>query len=555
MLSQFFSRKILIFLLSAMIFLQGCVMLPQIPVAVQPEPVVQPVFAAPIDHQPVPSPFYGDFTLRYDPNSPLNPITAMSRDNILLSSLLYESLFVLDGNLNLVSVLAYDWYTEDGITHIIEIVPDIAISDGTTLTANDVVYSLRRAMATGRFVNRLQNIISVNATDYYTISVVLRSASNRLPVLLDVPIIKEGSSEMDVPPGSGPYLFAYGSSGATLRRFPRHRYFENLPIPSISLIYSDDGRATERFDEGVLSLIWDDPGGVFEFRLNRFHESRFYDTMQMQFVGFNTRLPALRNPDVRSAIGHSIERNFIATEIMPGQALPAPLAISPAYRLYNIGWELRGIDPFHEMSALLVRAGMAAPANPGVASDDNAVVFLTDDYNFLMYSADSGSPESFVIDFIVNSENSFKVRAAHRIAETLRNTGINVVVRELPWENFLTALHTGDFDMFYGETLVSPDFDFSPLLLPNGSLNFGGTGSDSFLPLIQNFLSASDDYSEAEAARVLVNEIRMTAPFSPILYKRHAIYTPIGAVQHATPSQSGIFLGFADWIIDRTMLG
>ena len=552
MFSQFYSRKILIFLLSAVIFLQGCIMLPQIPVAVQPEPVVQPVFAAPIDHQPAPPPAPGDFTLRYDPNNPLNPITAMSRDNILLSSLLYESLFVLDGNLNLVFVLAYDWYTEDGITHIIEIVPDIALNDGTTLTAYDVVYSLRRAMATGRFVNRLQIISSVTAIDYYTISIVLRSANNRLPVLLDVPIIKEGSSEMDVPPGSGPYTFSYGFSGAMLRGFPNHRYFERLPVPFISLIYSDDGRATELFDDGVLSLIWDDPGGVFEFRLNRFHESRFYDTMQMQFIGFNTRLPALRNPDVRSAIGHSIERNFIATEIMPGQALPAPLAISPAYRLYDVAWELRGIDPFHEMSALLARAGMLAPADYGIHSDD--LLFLTDDYNFLMYT-EYGVPESFVIDFIVNGENSFKVRAAHRIAETLRNTGINVVVRELSWENFITALRTGDFDMFYGETLISPDFDLSPLLLPAGSLNFGGTGSDAFAPLIRDFLSASDDYMEAEAARILVNEIRLTAPFTPILYKRHAIYTPIGAVGHATPSQSGVFFGFADWIIDRTMLG
>ena len=553
MLSQFFSRKSLILLLAAMVFLQGCVMLPQIPVAVLPEPVVQPVFAEPIDHQPAPPTLPGDFTLRYDPYSPLNPITAMSRDNILLSSLLYESLFMLDGNLNLISVLAYDWYTEDGITHIIEIVPDIAMSDGTTLTANDVVYSLRRAMATGRFVHRLQIINSVNAIDYYTISIVLRSANNRLPALLDVPIIKEGSSEEDVPPGSGPYLFSSSEFGAMLRRFPSHRYFELLPVPLILLIYSDDGRATELFDDGVLSLIWDDPGGGFEFRLNRFHESRFYDTMQMQFVGFNTRLPALRNPDVRSAIGHSIERNFIASEIMPGQALPAPLAISPAYRLYDIGWELRGIDPFHEMSALLARAGMLAPAEYGFAPDD--LVFRTDDYNFLMYSTDYGGVESFVIDFIVNSENSFKVRAAHRIAETLRNTGINVVVRELPWESFLTALRTGDFDMFYGETLISPDFDFSPLLLPNGSLNFGGTGSNTFLPLIQDFLSASDDYSEAEAARILVNEIRLTAPFTPVLYSRHAIYTPIGAVLHATPSQSGVFFGFADWIIDRTMLG
>jgi peptide/nickel transport system substrate-binding protein len=339
---------------------------------------------------------------------------------------------------------------------------------------------------------------------------------------------------MRVPPGSGPYRH---TEDMRLDRFFRHRYFTDLPIAHIHLAEGEDNQLTEMFDDGVISLIQDDPGGLIEIRINRFHEPRFYDTTALMFLGFSTRLPALRNADVRAAIGHAVERDYIVNAIMPGQSLAAPLAISPAYRLYDTSWEIV-VNPLHERSALLVRAGL----------ED------FDHDSFLEYPNGAGGFDSFTIDFIVNSGNASKVRTAHHIANTLRRDGINTVVRELPWSNFLEALNTRDFDMFLGETLLSPDFDFSPLLLPHGSLNFGGTGHEEFRPLIADFLSASTDEQKAEAARELVNRIRINAPFVPILYKRHAIYTPSGAISDATPSQSSVFFGFVNWNIDRSML-
>ena len=108
--------------------------------------------------------------------------------------------------------------------------------------------------------------------------------------------------------------------------------------------------------------------------------------------------------------------------------------------------------------------------------------------------------------------------------------------------------------MYYGEILLSADFDLSPLLLPESSINYGRTGSSSFFPLIENFLSAQTAFEERETAKHLCEEIRMYAPFVPILYKKYAIFTPIGAVTGASPSQSGVFYGFTDWTIDMTML-
>ena len=478
----------------------------------------------------------GQFTLRYDPSSSLNPIMSLSSENIILSSLLYESLFALDGNLNIHPVLCESWSTENNVTYTFNIKPDIAMNDGSTLTADDVAYTLRQAMQRGRFVNRLRNIRSISSDGDLTLTVVLRSANSRFIYLLDVPVIKDGSIDDPVPPGTGPYEFTRPGS-IQLTRFVRYRDYSNLPVLVIHLRESGDNELTELFDNGELSLIWDDPADSYDIRLNRLHETRFYNTTALQFIGFNTRLAPLRNPDVRRAIGVSIERDIIVSEVMPGQSLGSPLALSPAYRLYRQDWEPTAVHPLREMSVLLESAGLV---------DDN-------EDTFLQYP-EGGEYVSFTIDFIVNSENMHKVRTAQMIASGLRRVGINVAVRELPWPNFINALESGNFDMFYGETVLSADFDLSPLLLANGSLNFGGTGRSDYALLIENFLSAQSDYEEQIAAGILVDEIRFNAPFVPVLYKRYAVYTPMAAISDASPSQSAIFRLFPGWSVDLSML-
>jgi peptide/nickel transport system substrate-binding protein len=524
-------------LISAL-FLQGCQALPapeeDIPIPEDPSvEVVPPPVAPPI----LSPPSFGRFTLRYDSKSTLNPITSSSSDNILLTSLMYESLFTLDGNLNVEPVLCESWSTEDNITYIFELRPEIAMSDGSYLTADDVTYTLRRAMTSGRFVNRLNTIRSIASDGDLTVTIVLNSANRRFIRLLDVPIIKNGSINNRVPPGTGPYIYT-GEEALRLERFPQHRDFFRLPLTTIYLRECGDSELTELFDDGELSLLWDNPTDPFDIRLNRLRDTRFYDTTAMQFIGFNARSVVLRNQDVRRAIGCAINRQHITEVIMPGQTLAAPLAISPAYEFYDVAWERVFHNPLVEMALLINRAGL-------------------EDYNqdsFFEYRDDYGVFQEFSLDFIVNSENIHKIRAAHSIADTLRRTGFDITVRELPWDRFISALRNGNFDMYYGETVLSADFDLSPLLLPNGRHNYGLTGSTMYQPLIDDFLSAQTDADERAAAARLCEEIRVYAPFVPILYKRYAIYTPLRAIIGATPSQSGIFHRFADWSIDLTML-
>ena len=476
--------------------------------------------------------------MRYDPGSPLNPVTSLNRDNILVASLMYESLFILDDNLNVEPFLCESWETEDNITFTFRIKPNIAMSDGSWMTADDVAYSIRQSSLRGRSVNRLQHVVNVDSDGGLTVTVVLNSPNSRLIYLLDIPIIKYGSIDEAVPPGTGPFTFI--DTGVTrLERYYRHRDYINMPVSSIYLVECADDEITQLFDDGGISLLWDDPSDAFEIRLNRLYDPRYYDTTTLQFIGFNGRSGVLSDFDVRRAIGCAVEREFIVNEIMPvGSAIPAYVPLSRSLPYYNSDWETDEYFTQFELMALLF---------------DRAGLRDFDEDSYLELGGDYGAYSRVSLTFIVNSENLLKVQIAERITNTLRQAGLDITLRELPWDSYIGALQSGNFDVYYGEVALGADFDLSPLVLP-GRLNYGDIASTGrYKQLIDDFMVATDSEIQS-AANTLVAEITAHAPFVPVLFKRYMVYSPMGAVVGAAPSQSNVFRNITDWTVNFTLL-
>jgi len=523
------------------LLLQGCGILPSAMPVYDIEDYPQPIGVMyynnpkPLTEPRVLTP--GMFTLRFDPNSSFNPLTTLNRDNMLVTSLLFETLFELDRNLIPRPVLVENWTYLDGMNLELEIKQGIIMADGNPMTANDVAYSIRQAARIGRFANRFRSLSSVTVTDDYTVLIELTAPNRRFHHLLDIPIMRNGTSGQSQPVGTGPYRFLF--QGAThLSPDPNSRFSGDLPLRLINLRECLDTQLTELFDTGELSLLWDDPHDFFEIRLNRLRETRYFETTNMVFLGFNSNHVALQNPDIRRAIGVAIDRTYITENIMrPGLTIPSPLALSPAFHLYDEAWEHMYFPPLEIMGVLLLnRAGL-------VYSDDP----------FLSLPDGLGGYRPFTIDFIVNIENPHKVRTAYNIANTLRRNGLNTIVRELPWDRFVSALNSGNFDMFLGEIQLGADFDLTPLLLP-GPLNFGGTASTIYEPFLSDFLASATDDELRWSAQRLITMVTENAPFAPILFKRHAVYSPIGAISGANPSQTNVFFNITDWNVNLYML-
>ncbi|MDR1217432.1 MAG: ABC transporter substrate-binding protein [Oscillospiraceae bacterium] len=474
------------------------------------------------------------FTLRYDPEGTLNPFAVTNTDNVAVTSLMYEGLFALDESFEPVPVLC-ESYVSEGASYVFTVKKDVVMSDGGALTAEDVAYSLDRARDSGRYAERLSCIESVSVEEEGGgVSVELVSPNGRLAALLDVPIVRSGTGDGAVPPGSGPYVLTDGpGGGARLTVVQGYRDAARLPLSVIYLRGCTDSELVELFTEHSIDLYSSDPVGMSPINVHRDHEIRRYDSTTLQYLGFSSRRAVL-DRYMRRAVGLAVDREYIVRTLMGGCALPAPLVLSPAHYAYDAQWEPSGVDAFLEISSIFSLLGLA--------DSDNDV--------FLEYPEDGGHVP-FTLDFIVNSENARKTAAARAICDSLRRVGLDVTLRELPWAQFLEALEAGDFDIYYGETTLSASFDISELALPGGKLDFGDVGSEGYAEYIDAFVSAESEAQFGVAARQLCERVADDAVIVPILYKQYEAHSDRNAISGMRPTQSSVFFSLTDWKVSE----
>lgn len=464
------------------------------------------------------------FSLNYDPDSSLNPLVGTNKYNERLFGLLYESLFVLSPELEAVPVLCDSFETSDGLTYTLKLREGVRFHDGSPLTADDVTYTLNIARTSDKYAARLSDISLVQAGEDGAVEIRLKRANMFLPSLLDVPIIKNGSADDPSPQGTGPYVLAPGA----LNVFTSHRDYAAGSLRRIYLKEVPESDLAEAFSERTVDILDYDPTGTARLNIHMLHETRYYRTTQLVYLGMNGAGKVLSNPVVRQAISRLVDRESIAARSFGGDADATLFVLSQDLA----GWNSAAASGYaysrQEFRRLAASAGL----------DD------TDQDGRLDYSG-----ESLKLRLLVNSESEAKVSAAGIIAGELINMGFDVSVEELDFDAYKKALETGNFDLFIGEVKLRADLDLTELF--TGTLNYSRTGADGYKDRINAYLAASPEDRPAAAEELCIYAAEDCAVV-PIAYKRGAVLTHVGVVSGAAPGQSNIFTGILGWTVDPT---
>lgn len=190
-----------------------------------------------------------------EPAGGFDPATAVTQASLRVMELLYDTLVDYDEDNNLIPMIAEDWeISEDGLSYVFDI-RDATFSDGSKITAEDVVYSIDRAREGEAMSARLAPIDAVEATGDDEVTVTLSSPSrvllNALAATGSAAILKkdavEGSADYFLKPTatSGPWQLEENvqQSHATLLA-NEHYWNEDLSIFSkITYTYSTDTTA------------------------------------------------------------------------------------------------------------------------------------------------------------------------------------------------------------------------------------------------------------------------------------------------------------------------
>lgn len=521
----------------------------------------------PVDNVKVSDAYFG---LAWYQNGTLNPVLDNTNINRVLCEALYEGLFEVTSNFTAENVLC-ESYEGDGTTFTFTLRGDVTFWSGEPLTAADVVASLEAAHynESSPFYNRLTEVSSIEAVGTNQVRIVLSSPNINFPRLLDIPIYREGSADSgSFADGTGPYRPVEGENQWTLEANENWHGGFLGSIRHITLVtMTRADTALSSFQTGDVSLM-----RASRIDPNPPNVGGSVDTVQtasasLHYLGFNYNDSLLSSAGVRRALSAALSRQSLCETQLQTFADPAILPVNPQPADSSLSLNMSA-DP--NGAAQLLRE--ALQSDTGGSSEDepsDTEDEYTDDegdYTDDEYTgegdgsggeSDSGETESggssspsgvgseaetvLSIRLLVNSDNAFKVAAAQQIAASWNALdGVSVTVDAQPYETFVSRLQSGDFDVYYGETQLTADFDLRPLLSSGGSLNYGGYSGESMASAIAAMRSGDNVVGFYQT---FLEEM----PIVPIAFECDQIIIRKGLIDNYQPAPYNAFAGLETW--------
>jgi peptide/nickel transport system substrate-binding protein len=267
----------------------------------------------------------------------LDPEANSVNESIWLDQNLYSRLLQPNSTgTGLLPDLASSWnISSNGLTYTFHLRPDAKFSNGTPVTASDVVYSIQRSRAfSGGWGFLLTAVKTITAPDAHTVVIAL--SQPHAPLLADLAmyaysvlpesLVKaQGSSFFQHPVGSGPFkVTSYNpDSEVDLARNP---YFYGTK-PKISkvrvLIVPDDNTRVLMLESKKADVIENPPGNlVSEIDKTPGLSVQLYPSTRVDIIQLDEHFKPLKSQLVREALNYAINRNAIVQLAYQGHATP-----------------------------------------------------------------------------------------------------------------------------------------------------------------------------------------------------------------------------------------
>jgi peptide/nickel transport system substrate-binding protein len=125
----------------------------------------------------------------------------------------------------------------------------------------------------------------------------------------------------------------------------------------------------------------------------------------------------------------------------------------------------------------------------------------------------------------------------------LRAEGLKVKLEEVDGKTYRNKLKKGEYDLYLGQTKLSPNMDLSAFFASKGSLSFGGIANASMLTACWDALANSGNYY------TLHQKVMEDGCLVPILFRSYAVYSQRGVFDSLAPTRDNIFF----YTIGKTM--
>ena len=473
-----------------------------------------------------------DISMR-NPTS-LNPIINTDPTVAYMLGFIYEPLFEFV-NLSPEPVLASALLPTEDYSSAIVTLRNRFWSDGTQVTANDVLFSFNqiRANPTSLYHHVIENISSVTVENNQTLRFNFnRPMGGRIEHSLVFPIIPfhhfSGQMSQLTPIGSGSFMLQNSNLPREMI-FTQNPFHPNSPyINSIRVnIMPDRETDFHALNRGRINVLPATTADIEKFGISTVNMNvASFPTNNLDFLAFNFNNPILNNVLIRRAIAHAmLETDFIYPTYQR-QAVRTSSIAHPKSPFY-----LNGLN-YHNFN---LATSQELFEQAGFTQISDGVMGIVVSY----------VPIPLSLRILVNEESTERVAMANFLRQNLENMGIYVNFIELDFYSYKNEIEARNFDLLFVGSNIP--LDPSPFIHSNGAynfMNFENQSLDYYVTSMRNS-TTTVDYKKywQNIQRYINNEL----PLIPIAFRNEVVLTTQNIVVGGQPSLSNVYRSISDW--------
>lgn len=421
----------------------------------------------------------GVLNLAYTKADTLNPYTTKTTANLQILSLVYDGLYKLDKAYEPIPVIAKSAIVSGTTVNVT--LNNVSFSDGTAVTASDVVKSFDLAKFSTAYSARLENFSGANISTSNMVVFNLKNPDPYALSCLTFPIVK-GSSSNESPIGSGRYKIEKSGESVYLVVNSKKSGFN----PSLKTIMLVPVRAADSLESSVeignTAFYYNDLSDGIYSRINA--KTVEMGINNMIYLTFNYSSEIFANAKIKQAVNLALDRNEIVTTAFQGHA-------RAAYAPFNPEWYA------------LASKDLIIPQNL-----EKATQLIAES------EVDITQKE---ISILVNADNQFKLEASQFIQNYLSALGFNVVLKDYSTEYYTEAINLGAYDIYIGEVKLPHNMDLSSLLTPGGSVSYGISAESAASKRYSQLISGNCELMD------FINTFNEDPPFLPLCFRNAAV--------------------------------
>lgn len=417
------------------------------------------------------------FKLSYTQSDSLDPLKCTTLNNQVLSQLVFEPLFKLDENFKASLNIASSYEYTDSEMLKVGITLGIKYSNGSALTADDVVSSFNAAKESAFWGNSLAGISSCSKSSDSEIVFHLAYPNSYAHNLLVFPI-ESRKPDGDYPVGSGRYYFANENGETVLKANTASDFAPHLTVIHLENIAAQDS-VDNAVNIGNISFAFRDLSVNTSQKITA--NKKLLNMNNLVYLGVNNKSGVTANADIRKAISLAVSRNTLVKSAYGGFAQSATGVFNPQF-------ELSQTKLFDEKAD--ADAATQALAKSGVNSPS--------------------------LSILVNSSNSERLSCAKLIKQELEAVGFYVSLYEEPDnEKYRQYVESESFNLYIGETKLSPDMCLNSFFAADGATHYGiDIENGGCAAAYGNYMSGNDKLGTFLLA--FSDEM----PYIPLLYRK-----------------------------------